>query len=479
MTFVAWLLATVSSDGPEVQIETGEVRGVTAGSGSFFLGLPFAAPPIGNNRWMPPQPAAPWTETLDASTFKPPCAQANDWTGQPGLPSEDCLYLDVYTPYSRFDRDALAAAKPLAVVLFIHGGGFTGGDSAGGKIGPSGPMPGVPGSERFNGTYMAAAQNVIVVSVNYRLGAFGFLGSKELNGRTTTALGHDYGTGNYGIQDQRLAMEWTHNNIHAFGGDFGRVMIHGCSAGGVSIANHLTQPLSWQYFTSAAMESGNQLTFTDALSMNDAQKNYQHVLASTGCHDLGCLLAKNTSTILTAGFKAAPVVDGINLVDFPHELLRRGRVKKVPTIIGSARDEIAGLQARSLLQYANTTAEGFKTWLANNYGKEHVARLLELYPPSSARVGAAGGDCAGTVKGSNGCSLYYYLIVTIASDDGVTCPAREVAHLMNSAAEGMAYQYSFEYPNSSDGGGVDGEPAAGARLHGRLTLTLRPKTSQP
>jgi para-nitrobenzyl esterase len=203
------LRSVVARDGPEVQLVGGKVRGVTtAGSGSFFLGLPFASPPVGQaGRWMPPQPLDPWSGTLDASKFKPACAQVHDWTGQPEKPSEDCLYLDVYTPHSSFGDDL--RADPLAVVLFIHGGGFTGGDSAGGMIGPNGPVPGVPGSERFNGTYMAEAQQVIVVSVNYRLGVFGFLGSKELDGRSSSVLGRSYGTGNYGVQDQRAAMAWT------------------------------------------------------------------------------------------------------------------------------------------------------------------------------------------------------------------------------------------------------------------------------
>ena len=106
--------------------------------------------------------------------------------------------------------------------------------------------------------------------------------------------------------------------------------------------------------------------------------------------------------------------------------------------------------ASSLLEYANLTADGFEQWLVANYGQEHLARMLELYPPSSARVGAEGGDCAGAKAGSNGCSLYYYLVVTIASDDMVKCGARNVAQLLPA---GMAYQYNWAYPNSPDGGG--------------------------
>ena len=408
--------AAVGDLAPVVQLMgAGKVRGVgTASGGAYFLSLPFAAAPVKEKRWLPPLPVPPWPGTMDVMAFKPACAQGADWTGQPepsipggGQGSEDCLYLDVYTPSLQATRG------PLAVVLFVHGGVFTGGDSAGGKIGPGGPLPGVPFSTRFNGTFMAEAQQVVVVSVNYRLGIFGFLGSQQLAAHAASALlGKPMGTGNYGIQDQRAAMAWVAKHIAAFGGDPSRVMIHGCSAGGVSIANHMTQPLSWPYFSSAAMESGNQLTFTDAVSMADAQASYEGLLSGLGCSSLDCLLALNTSQLLNAPthLHSAPVVDGVNLHNFPRRLLRAGRVKRVPTIVGSARDEVAGLMADTLLQYANMTADGFRQWIASNYGPQHVQRMEELYPPSSARVGAEGGDCAGATKGSKGCSLWYYLV---------------------------------------------------------------------
>ena len=112
---------------------------------------------------------------------------------------------------------------------------------------------------------------------------------------------------------------------------------------GVSIANHLTQPLSFPYFTSAAMESGNQLTFTDAVSLADAQSGYDALLKGLGCSSLDCLLALNTSQLINAPVyvHASPVVDGVNLVDFPRRLLKRGKVKRVPTIVGAARDEVS------------------------------------------------------------------------------------------------------------------------------------------
>jgi hypothetical protein len=112
----------------------------------------------------------------------------------------------------------------------------------------------------------------------------------------------------------------------------------------------------------------------------------------------------------------------------------------LPAIAHSRRDEVAGLDAEGLLQYAALTKDGFRAWLSQNYGEEHVERMLALYPPSSARVGAEGGACAGKGRESSGCSLYYYLLVTIVSDDAVVCPARNVAQLL---PKGMAYQYKY------------------------------------
>ena len=336
---------TMDAAPPIAKLDGGTLEGIRANTVSQFLGVPFAHPPVGDKRWMPPEQHWPWHTTLDATRYKPACAQ-----GGGGPSSEDCLYLDIYTPADLGDADA---AK-LAVVIFVHGGGFRSGQSSGW---PSG-VPLAAGGGTFNGTYMAVAQQVVVVSINYRLGIFGFLGSRELSARTD-----GYGSGNFGIQDQRMAMQWVSQNTDRFGGDTSRLMIHGCSAGGVSIANHLTQPLSWPFFTAAAMGSGNMLAFTDAVSMADAQSSYDDVLSGFGCDGILCLLTKDTTDLLHAhAGHAAPVVDGVNLADFPKALLRDGKVKDVPTIVGAARDELAGLEAGALAPYANMTADGFRRW---------------------------------------------------------------------------------------------------------------------
>ena len=399
--------------------------------GTYFLGLPFAAPPIKHLRWQPPQPLKPWTQVIDASNFRPACAQLHDWSGRTDS-SEDCLYLDVYTPKNNFgvNLQSEGPTSPLAVLLFIHGGGFTSGDSAGPPLHDENGKE-VPGSILFNGTYLSQKQNVVVVSINYRLGVFGFLGSKELEQRTVKTYGKAAGTGNYGIQDQRAAMKWVQNNIAAFGGDPNRVLIHGCSAGGVSISNHLVSPLSWPYFSSAAMESGNMLAFVDANSMEDAQTWYDETLSAVGCKDVECLLNVTADQLLRKNqVEASPVVDGHNLLDYPHHLLRNGHVKHVPTIVGATRDELSGLEKGIFSRYSRCNESCYHHFLRENYGSQHVSTLLDLYPVSSARVGPEGGPCPGDASHSTGCTPYYYLIETIATDDALVCTARNVAQLL-------------------------------------------------
>ena len=418
---------------PVVQLQNGKARGVSMVSGgTYFLGLPFAAPPTKHLRWQPPQPLKPWTHIIDASNFRPACAQLHDWSGRTDN-SEDCLYLDVYTPKDNFDMNwqREGPTSPYAVLLFIHGGGFTSGDSAGPASRDKNGTQ-VSGSVLFNGTYISQKHDVVVVSINYRLGVFGFLGSKELEQRTLNTYGKSAGTGNYGIQDQRAAMKWVQDNIAAFGGDPNRVLIHGCSAGGVSISNHLVSPLSWPYFSSAVMESGNMLAFIDANSMEDAQKWYDGTMSAVGCKDVECLLNVTTDELLKKNqVEASPVVDGHNLLDYPRHLLRNGHVKHVPTIVGATRDELSGLESKILTpRYSRCNESCYHQFLRLNYGDQHLATMLRLYPVSSARVGPEGGPCPGDSSNSTRCTPYYYLIETITTDDALVCTARNVAQLL-------------------------------------------------
>ena len=183
-------LATHASAPPIAKLDGGTLEGIRANNVSQFLGVPFAQSPHGGaKRWMPPAPYPPWRTTLDATQYKPACSQGG---GGPSS-SEDCLFFDIYSPV---DLDDPGAAK-LTVVVFVHGGGFRSGQSSGWPTG----VPLTEGGGTFNGTFMAKAQQVVVVSINYRLGVFGFLGSKELSARTD-----GYGSGNFGIQVRLLLL---------------------------------------------------------------------------------------------------------------------------------------------------------------------------------------------------------------------------------------------------------------------------------
>src|SRR5215475_422830 len=214
--------------------QQGRVRGVERSDVRAFLGIPYAAPPIGDLRWKPPQIHAPWPHVLDATKFRGHCAQVPNPTGTPST-SEDCLFLNVYVPNADDDDSQQSKTPHLrAVMVWIHGGNLTAGES-----------------DDFDGSMLATLGNVIVVTINYRLGALGFLAHPAL-----TAESPDHASGNYGIMDQAEALRWVHRNILFFGGDPTRVTIFGESAGGLSVHSQLASPGSAGLFHRAIVQSG-------------------------------------------------------------------------------------------------------------------------------------------------------------------------------------------------------------------------------
>ena len=228
--------AAASQQGPAVvRVESGQVQGVIADDVESFKGIPFAAPPVGELRWRPPQPAASWTGVRQAADFGANCMQGRfgpppaAGAPQPPAPSEDCLFLNIWRPAS-----AAAGAK-LPVMVWIHGGGFVGG---------SGALPGEGGGP-------FARQGVVLVTLNYRLGRFGFFAHPALSAERPDDL-----KGNYAYMDQIAALQWVKRNIGAFGGDPDNVTIFGFSAGGVSVHSLLASPLARGLFHKAIAQSG-------------------------------------------------------------------------------------------------------------------------------------------------------------------------------------------------------------------------------
>lgn len=359
---------------PTLELKSGALCGrrVSAASESAyaFLGVPFAESTAGSNRFSSPVPKAAWTETLEATAFGPVCPQNQATTELPS--SEDCLSLNVWQP------SEIPEGETLPVLVYIPGGAFIIGSSA------------VPiGGERplYDGAYLAASQNLIVVTFNYRLGALGFLA-----GRAGLS-------GNYGLQDQQLALAWVQDNIAAFGGDPSRVTLMGESAGAQSVALHLlSMPSSSSFFRAAILQSTPfAIPFQTPAQAGSTAELY---LLAVGCKfkfdQLGCLREKSVEELLAAqnsrylrlslvdfGLAAfltwTPVVDGSLVVSQPFQTARSEGLPK-PTLFGVNANE-------GTLFFATPNAKpvgrlGYEVFATLMFGSERYDGIANAYPPS-------------------------------------------------------------------------------------------------
>lgn len=304
-------------DSPIVNTQEGPVRGLARDGVRLFRGIPYAAPPVRNMRWRAPQPHPAWTAPLDATKFGASCPQVLPGRARGGLMSEDCLFLNVFAP------DPPGSGLP--VMLWIHGGAFVFGSGSG-----------------YDGSVLAAKHKMIVVTINYRLGALGFLAMPGLDIET-----QDRVSGNYGLLDQQEAMRWVKRNIAAFGGDPHRITIAGESAGGTSVCLQLVSPQASGLFARAINESGPCLY---QRSIEEAEKRGHDFAAKLGCdkesHQVGCLRSKSADELLAAmpgspvgPLVWAPVMDGHLIPMQPEVAFRNGTFNKVPVINGSNHDE--------------------------------------------------------------------------------------------------------------------------------------------
>lgn len=344
--------AAPDSGTPVVKTRAGAVRGTVDGNVRVFLGIPYAAPPVGNLRWQPPQAHASWTDTLEASRAGNSCTQMSFRHGGPEG-SEDCLYLNIYTPKP--------AGTRLPVMVWIHGGTFISGTGA-----------------TYNGSKLAAMGNLIVVTINYRLGPFGFLASRSLD-----SAGHP--SGNYGLLDQQAALRWVKENIAAFGGDPDKVTVAGESAGAISVGLHLVSPAAAGLFERAILESG---PFLHTRTLAESEARGDEFAAKLGCDKAsdvaGCMRSKPAEQVLsaipanplTAGRPIwEPVMDGVLIPSQPAEALAAGRFNKVPVLNGSNHDE-----GTLFLAFAkNVTAQKFEAGMHERFGND-AARVLAAYP---------------------------------------------------------------------------------------------------
>ncbi len=351
----------------QVRLDSGPISGAEEAGIWSFKGIPYAAPPVGDLRWEPPQPVTPWTEPRSCTSFGAACPQPKSgemFYLDVGPTNEDCLYLNVWSP-------ARSAKERLPVMVWIHGGSFTTG----------------AGSMAAYGGQNLAKRGVVVVTINYRLGPLGFLSHPALS------AGSDLGvSGNYGLLDQIEALRWVQRNAAAFGGDPARVTVFGESAGAISILDLLVSPLAEGLFQAAIVESGIMLDLGFGVSttgsLEEAEKAGEAYGQRLGVDPAGDaatqlrsltpdqLLAQagGAETLLDTGLTWKPVADGVVLPDLPTRLWSEGRQTKVPLLIGSNKDE-----GNAFLQGLAIPPALYEAYMRRIFGP-YADEALALYP---------------------------------------------------------------------------------------------------
>jgi para-nitrobenzyl esterase len=360
---------------PQIRVNTdnGMVQGTEQSGIRSFKGIPFAAPPVGDLRWKEPQPAAKWRDVRQATQFGPRCMQApiySDMVFRSNGVSEDCLYLNVWTPAS-------GSNARLPVLVYFYGGGFAAGD----------------GSEpRYDGENMAR-QGIVALTVNYRLGVFGFLAHPEL-----TKESPHHASGNYGLLDQAAALRWVQKNIAAFGGDPKKVTIAGESAGSISVSVLMASPLSKGLIAGAIGESGASIAPTlPPVPLAEAEQTGVKFATGVGAASLAALRAMTAQQLLETASKPGGgrfplMIDHYLLPKSPAEIFAAGEQAHVPLLVGWNSEEMSG---RALLRGASPTVENYTKAVRAAYA-DRADDVLKLYPASAdADVLRAATDLAG------------------------------------------------------------------------------------
>ncbi|MBL8115881.1 MAG: carboxylesterase family protein [Acidobacteria bacterium] len=421
---------------------SGAVRGFAAGESVAWKGIPFALPPVGDLRFRPPVSPAPFTSVREARTFGSVCPQATEPGASTVTGAEDCLTLNVWRPLA-------PASSKLPVLFFIHGGGNVQGS----------------GSETYyDGRYLAGGGDAVVVTLNYRLGALGSLAHDALDRESPKRA-----SGGYGLLDQIAALHWVRTNIEAFGGDAGRILIFGESAGAVNVCALVASPLARGLFGSALMESGG----CGAPALADVKQFDRGVIQAAGCasdagspgdpvpgsHEIACLRALSAERVTSAvpglasvasssGQLWGPVVDGWALPRSPQAALEAGTHNKVPFAVGSNSEET------SRYVPAIPSAAAYQAAVLGQYGLVLGALVLQQYPATAYPTPQAA-------------------FVAVTTDARFGCPARRIARAA-SRADSPVFRYYFTHA-------VDSSPAAAfGAYHGlEIPFVFRTLTDIP
>jgi para-nitrobenzyl esterase len=410
----ACALAACGAQAPEADVTGGTVRGYLESPGAVFKGIPFAAPPVGEWRWREPQPVKPWHGARDTTHYSAACFQMPTGTGAFIAPiarrygvnyptprwelSEDCLYLNIWTP-------EWPVREPHAVMLWIHGGSN--------RIG-SGNEPAYDGAD-------LARHGVVVVTINYRLGAFGFFSHPDL-----TRESPHHASGDYGLMDQIAALQWVHDNMARFGGDPARVTVFGESAGAIDTGMLMSSPLAHGLFQRAIVESG-PVFISYPFSLQRGERFGKRVARLAGSPDLPRLRALPPEAVMRAAVQAAHqearpdfVVDGWVLPQSPQQVFAEGREEPVNLVIGNNAREASVFRGTS--QGSASSSDGALKALRVCYGSMAPLVMTMYYlDTKTGRTTAAD---------------------SWLTDGLVTCPSAEMAAL-HAAAGHRSYVYQF------------------------------------
>ena len=346
-----------------VGVDGGKVQGVVQGDLTVFKGIPFAAPPVGDLRWKAPQPVAKWDTVLQADKFGPDPVQA--W-GPPAGKSEDCLYLNVWTPAKFTD-------EKVPVLVWIYGGGFNGGATS---------------EPAYNGEYLAR-KGLVLVSIAYRVGQLGFMAHPELSAENPNKV-----SGNYGLLDMIAGLKWIKENIETFGGDPDKVTIFGESAGGIAVSMLCASPLAKGLFNGAISQSGgsfgpNRTVTYPGENMKllvDAEKDGLEYSKSAGVSSIAELRKIEPFKLPAIRGLAWPVVDGYVIPDDQYKLYEEGKFNDTPILVGYNSDEGASFSHEK-------NPEEYIANVKKRYGK-FADDLIKAYPVGENSVPKTARDLA-------------------------------------------------------------------------------------